>query len=75
MYSLVCIEHQRIVSELYLYKQSLRTVDSEELEAVADKMRGKEDHIRIVEKQMNALSTNPFNLPQFLNTNIMYKYQ
>ena len=38
-----CSENQRIVSELYCHQQSLRTVNSEELEAVADEMRGKED--------------------------------
>ena len=43
------------VSELYRHQQSLRKVDSEELEALADKMRGKEDHINIVKNQMNAL--------------------
>ena len=80
--SFLCSEHQRIVSELYRHQQSTRTVNSEELEAVADKMRGKEDHIRIVKNQMNALKkakkkaakgTRPVNLSTSVNKKEMLK--
>ena len=68
------------MSELYHHQQSPRTVNSEELEAVADKMRGKEDHIRIVKNQMNALKkvkkkaakgTRPVNLSTSVNKEML----
>ena len=77
-------EHQRIVNELYRHQQSPRTVNKEDLEAVIDKMRGiaKEDHIRIMKNQMNALKkakkraskgTRPVNLSTSVNKKEMLK--
>jgi centrosomal protein CEP57 len=71
-------EHQRIVSEHHYNQQSsLTAINDEELEAVAEKMRSKEEHIRIVKGQISALrkarkkkpakGTRPLNLTTSMN--------